>query len=251
MTSVLKRRWRSGKSKSRSNSASPSKSEEIGLLAQERWTKRNPESIDSSGSESDEMDDWMQCRLMLKFALRHKTTLFIQLLATMGHIITRMLFPIVVGFAITTLTSTTDDIQISEGIMSFLCNHNLFLHCGTKLELLNSTVWCMVYVNVGQTTFNLLRKYFGGLTTKRMSSEIRNQLFHSILWHDLSFYECSEQWSSGRLLARLGADCNQFTGFSTFKIEKRASPQRRVKNYQLLILTMLYLVVHRNTPGML
>ena len=162
------------------------------------------------------MSDWVQCRLMLNFALRHKRTLLIQLLATMGHIITRMLFPIVVGFAITTLTSTSDDnIIISDGIMTFLCDHDLFLHCGTKMDLLNSTVWLMVYVNIGQTIFNLLRKYFGGLTTQRMSSEIRNQLFHSMLWHDLSFYECSEQWSSGTLLNRLGADCKKFTNFST------------------------------------
>eukprot|EP01083_Nonionella_stella_P021580 59814_1 len=161
------------------------------------------------------LSDLEQCKQMFAFVFRHKFTMSIHLIATMGHVIARMLFPIVTGFAITTVTTNTEDITISDGTMEFLCTNHIILDCSTKQQLLNTTFYLMVCVNIMQSISNFVRGYYGKLTASRISSEIRNTLFHSILWNDLSFTECDEDAKSGVLLSRLCTDCSKFTGFCT------------------------------------
>eukprot|EP01084_Bolivina_argentea_P016070 30110_1 len=153
---------------------------------------------DERKSTSSSISDLEQCNQMFTFALKHKWILLIHLIATMGHICARMLFPIVVGFVVTTITSTTNEIVISDGgIISFLCNNNIILNCSTRINLLNTTALCMLYVNIMQTIFNFIRGYFAKLISKRINCEIRNKLFHCILWNDLSFFECDENGKLG------------------------------------------------------
>ena len=163
------------------------------------------------------LSDLEQCKQMFAFLIPHKYMICIQLAATMGHIMTRMLFPIVVGFAISSLTSKSEQIIISEGIMNSLCTNSLILDCSTKHSLLNTTLYLMIFVNLSQTFFNFLRGYFGQLTSQRISATIRNKLFHCILFNDLSFFDDTK---CGILLNRLSSDCTQFTHFCTDFIPK-------------------------------
>ncbi len=91
-------------------------------------------------------------------------------------------------------------------ICSYNSNFNyqwLDLNCSTRISLLNTTALCMLYVNIMQTTCNFIRGYYGKLIGSKLNCEIRNKLFHCILWNDLSFFECNENGKIGILLNRL------------------------------------------------
>ena len=101
--------------------------------------------------------------------------------------------------------------------MNLLCTNKIILDCSSKHSLLNTTLKMMIFVNLFQTIFNFFRGYFGQLIAQRISATIRNKLFRSILWNDLSFFENSK---TGMLLSRLSSDTKQFSGFCTEFIPK-------------------------------
>lgn len=183
--------------------------------------KSKRESIDGSSHSAEiqlrTLSDWDQCKQMFALLISQKWILCMQWMAVFGHIITRLLFPIVVGFAISPLTSNSEQIIVSDGIMDLLCTNSIILDCRTKHSLLNTTLYLMIFVNLGQTFFNFARGYFGQLLSQRISATIRNQTFHSMLAQDLSFFIDTE---SGTLLHHLSADCNEFTSFCTKFIPK-------------------------------
>lgn len=133
---------------------------------------------------------------------QHKAFLIGGMISTVLSVLTQMVFPILIGIVINALTYDHYQAAIT-GPMIPICDLSPWNCYENQLHLLHTGVCTVILIGLSSALFAFARWYSLEVVGERMVSQLRNQLFHSILFAEPGMFDTVK---TGELINRLTAD---------------------------------------------